>query len=422
MHNRSLRLTPLEVGPVPSGWQIKPIGDVSLKVRNGFVGKSVEHQVDNGGVLYLQGFNIRPGKVELKRNTYVSNEFHLSQPKSQLKPGDVLVVQSGHIGTSARVPDQFPEANCHALIIVDPHREAVDPDFLVNYLNSDIGQRRMQGLFVGSSMPHINTSELSDYRIPVPPISEQRAIAEILRTWDEAIEACERLRFKKIQQATWFRTDLFTGKVRLKGLSGEWRKRPLGAVLTEHGLRSAGTEEVFSVSVHRGLVNQIEHLGRSFAAKETAHYNRVLPGDIVYTKSPTGDFPLGIIKQSNLDHDVIVSPLYGVFTPATRDLGVILDAYFRSPVTVRNYLAPLVQKGAKNTIAITNSRFLEGELNLPLDPKEHRAIAEVIEDANAEIAAIEREMAAYQFQKRGLMQKLLTGDWRVKVGKETAHG
>lgn len=269
-------------------------------------------------------------------------------------------------------------------------------------------------------MPGLNAEALASISLPVPAKREQRKIAEILRTWDEAIEACERLRLKKIEQATWFRTDLFTGRARLKGLSGEWRRCPLATVLTEHGLRRAGTEEVFSVSVHKGLINQIEHLGRSFAAKETAHYNRVLPGDIVYTKSPTGNFPLGIIKQSKLDHDVIVSPLYGVFTPATRDLGVILDAYFRSPITVRNYLAPLVQKGAKNTIAITNSRFLEGELSLPLDPKEHRAIAEIVEDADAEITAIEREMAAFQVQKRGLMQKLLTGEWRVKVDAEKA--
>jgi type I restriction enzyme, S subunit len=116
---------------------------------------------------------------------------------------------------------------------------------------------------------------------------------------------------------------------------------------------------------------------------------------------------------------VIVSPLYGVFTPETHALGVILDALFESPIAVRNYLHPLVQKGAKNTIAITNRRFLEGRLRLPMDPAEQAAIAEVVATTQAELACIDAEIDALTRQKRGLMQKLLTGEWRVKVDPTT---
>lgn len=267
----------------------------------------------------------------------------------------------------------------------------------------------------GHGTGRLDTDLLKSTPLPVPPLPEQHKIAEILRTWDEAIEKLEALRARKKILRTWFRTHLLTGRVRLPGFHGRWEESALSSVLTEHGLKSTGAEEVYSVSVHKGLVNQIEHLGRSFAAKETSHYNRVHPGDIVYTKSPTGDFPLGIIKQSRVADDVLVSPLYGVFTPATNALGVMLDAYFESPATVRNYLRPLVQKGAKNTIAITNRRFLEGKLTLPTDPREQEAIAEIIETSNAELRVIAAEIDALQRQKRGLMQKLLTGEWRVPL-------
>lgn len=110
---------------------------------------------------------------------------------------------------------------------------------------------------------------------------------------------------------------------------------------------------------------------------------------------------------------VVVSPLYGVFTPVTHDLGIILDGYFESPITVHNYLHPLVQKGAKDTIAITNSRFLEGTLRLPVDPAEQKAIVAVFEASHAELAIIEAQIETLTRQKRGLMQKLLTGEWRV---------
>jgi type I restriction enzyme S subunit len=288
-----------------------------------------------------------------------------------------------------------------------------NPDYLYEFLKgSYLAIRRLSN---SGGQENLSAAIISEIRVPLPPLPEQRKIAELLRTWDKAIEKLEALRKANLQRRIWMRSHLFTGRTRLPGFTGEWREVTLGEVLTEHGLQGTGAEEVFSVSVHKGLINQIEHLGRSFAAAETGHYNRVLPGDIVYTKSPTGDFPLGIIKQSKISAEVIVSPLYGVFTPLTQALGVILDALFESPITVRNYLHPLVQKGAKNTIAITNRRFLEGKLRLPMDAAEQSAIAKVVNVSHAELTAIEAEIDLLTRQKRGLMQKLLTGEWRIKV-------
>jgi len=137
--------------------------------------------------------------------------------------------------------------------------------------------------------------------------------------------------------------------------------------------------------------------------------------DIVYTKSPTGDFPLGIVKQSYTKEDVLVSPLYGVFTPKSFDLGVALDFYFSSPARARNYLFPIIQKGAKNTIAITNKTFLSKTLHLPVEADAQKKLGEFLIAAKEEIAVLKSLAEKYKEQKRGLMQKLLTGEWRVKI-------
>lgn len=291
----------------------------------------------------------------------------------------------------------------------------VDPDFLSRVVRSPLFKQHLHRNGGGSSISNLSQKTLAEFSFLLPSLPEQLRIVEILRAWDSALEMLRALRQANLQRSIWFRNELFSGKRRLPGFTDEWREVRLSEVLTEHGLRSAGTEEVFSVSVHKGLVNQVEHLGRSYAANETSHYNRVLSGDVVYTKSPTGDFPLGIIKQSTVDREVIVSPLYGVFTPVTYDLGVILDAYFESPVTVWNYLHTLVQKGAKNTISITNARFLEGKLRLPLDPREQKAIAEVVATSRRELGAIESQIRAVTQQKESLLQKLLTGSVRVGI-------
>lgn len=188
--------------------------------------------------------------------------------------------------------------------------------------------------------------------------------------------------------------------------AGPWEVKRLGEVLTEHKLKSSGREEVFSVSIHKGLINQIEHLGRSFAAASTAHYNRVLPGDIVYTKSPTGDFPFGIVKQNKTGRSVIVSPLYGVFSPVNFALGVLIDAFFESPQRTKAFLEPLVQKGAKNTINIKNDRFLSGTMVLPSIEGEQQKIADCLSSLDDLIEAEEAQLTALREHKKGLLQQL----------------
>lgn len=197
--------------------------------------------------------------------------------------------------------------------------------------------------------------------------------------------------------------------------SQPWKKVKLGEILHEHLQKSSGNEGVCSVSVHKGVVDQIEHLGRSFSATNTANYNLVHYGDVIYTKSPTGDFPYGIFKQSQQKNNVIVSPLYGVFTPSSYALGYILDAYFSYPINMNNYLRPIIQKGAKNTINITNKTFLSRSLFLPTDISEQQAIANVLSTADDEIDLLNKKLILFKEQKKGLMQQLLTGNIRVKV-------
>lgn len=109
-----------------------------------------------------------------------------------------------------------------------------------------------------------------------------------------------------------------------------WGKISLFDVLTERKELNEKLYPVFSVSVSQGVINQIEYLGRSFAAKDTSKYHVVHCGDIIYTKSPTGDFPYGIVKQNYNQEKVAVSPLYGVYVPKNYSIGVFLHEYLKA--------------------------------------------------------------------------------------------
>jgi type I restriction enzyme S subunit len=158
--------------------------------------------------------------------------------------------------------------------------------------------------------------------------------------------------------------------------------------------------------VHKGLVNQIEHLGRSYAAADTSSYNLVRPFDVVYTKSPTGEFPYGVVKQSQLAHNAIVSPLYGVFTPVNKYVGQIIDAFFESPARATRYLEPIIKKGAKNTIQISNETFLSREIPLPLDVDEQEKVAQWLSVQTQLIAAQARKVEVLREHRRALTQRL----------------
>ena len=183
-------------------------------------------------------------------------------------------------------------------------------------------------------------------------------------------------------------------------------KTELSAVLRERNEKNINGYEVCSVSVSQGVVNQIKFLGRSFAAKETMNYNVVKYGDIVYTKSPTGDFPYGIVKRSDIRSDVAVSPLYGVYQPTNDYIGVILHFYFGQPINAFNYLHPLIQKGAKNTINITNERFLENAIPLPNSEDESKRIASILTILQSRIVIELSVLQSYVKQKAYLLSQM----------------
>ena len=155
-----------------------------------------------------------------------------------------------------------------------------------------------------------------------------------------------------------------------------------------------------------GIVNQIAYLGRSYAAADTSHYTVARRFDVVYTKSPLKAFPFGIVKQCKFDGEVALSPLYGVFTPTNPNVGSMIEAYFESPNRSISFLSPLCQKGAKNTLQITNTTFLSGRIPLPKEPVEQQKIADCLSSLDKLIAAQTRKVDAFKTYKKGLMQQL----------------
>ena len=276
------------------------------------------------------------------------------------------------------------------------------PLFLLYWFESHESRMRYMVTGTGIGAGKLDTDTLLSMNVSLPSQKEQDRIISLLQLIDERIATQNKIieKYKSLIQAVIYQKK--TDGIR----KGNWQKTELSKVLQERNEKNINGYDVCSVSVSQGVVNQIEYLGRSFAAKETSHYNVVKYGDIVYTKSPTGDFPYGIVKRSCIKNAVAVSPLYGVYKPINKEIGVILHFYFIQPNNAFNYLHPLIQKGAKNTINITNERFLENSVPLPKTEDETIYIANALTSIQEKIDIEKRLLQSYEKEKQYLLRQM----------------
>ncbi|KAB6246276.1 restriction endonuclease subunit S [Bacteroides xylanisolvens] len=254
----------------------------------------------------------------------------------------------------------------------------------------------------GTKQQNLSYDIIERFNISYPCMEEQKKLIRFISLIDQRIATQNKIIYKLKSLIRGIMVEL-----QKRGLSnGTWKKVLLSNVLTERNELNKSLYPVYSVSVIQGIVNQMEYLGRSFAASDTSKYHVVHYGDLIYTKSPTGSFPYGIIKQSYNQNEVAVSPLYGVYEPKTFSTGVFLHEYFKSELNTLNYLHPLVQKGAKNTINIANQRFLESYVAIPSNANELLAISKLLCSLNTKLEFLQNILKQSQGQKQYLLRQM----------------
>ena len=290
----------------------------------------------------------------LNNNNYISTEnilqnFEGIQYSSSIPANtNVIEYQKGDILLSnirpylKKVWFSDRKGGCSADVFV-LRGDKCDQHFLYYVIASDRFINYVMSGVKGVKMPRGDKSQMEKYAFSIPTNTEQRKIAKFLSMLDERIKLQNKIieKYESLIQAIIY-------KAKMDGISkGTWRRINLCKVLQERNEKNVDERTICSVSVSQGVVNQIEYLGRSFAAKQTNHYNVVKYGDIVYTKSPTGDFPYGIIKRCDIREDVAVSPLYGVYIPLNDSIGVIFAFLFYATKQCLQLFASTHTKGCK---------------------------------------------------------------------------
>lgn len=336
-------------------------------------------------------------------NYHVVEHNDIVYTKSPLKANPFGIIKCNK-GSAGIVSTLYAVYHCNDQVV---------PEYVDYYFGYDRRLNKYLMPLVNIGAKHdmkVNNQDAISGNVVFPEVKEQQKVSDALSLYDvrvsnqlNKIKALEDRRNALIQQ-------IFSQRIRFTDDDGndfpEWEDTMLSDILVERKQKSTGNEEVYSVSVAKGLVNQVEHLGRSFAAEDTSKYKLVKPGDIVYTKSPTGEFKWGIVKQSTIDKDVIVSPLYGIFIPKSDAFGYIIDAYFSSSIRAHNYLITQILKGAKNTINISNDTFLDKSILLPTSEDEITKIKKFARLLDKQLEIEREKLDNIKLVKKGLLQQM----------------
>ena len=289
--------------------------------------------------------------------------------------------------------------------------QGIDPKYLLFYLLSQKHKLLELVDSAGHGTGRLDTDLLKNFPVLLPPLSDQIAIADLLTTWDTAIEKTERLIAAKEKNFQILILGLFEQN------SGKWHQfflRDICEAVTRKN--TVGEVNVLTISAQHGLVSQLEYYNKSVSAEDVSGYYLVKQGEFAYNRSSSGGYPYGAIKRLDASRQGVVSTLYLCFAikpKAPCDSDFLAHA-FEAGVLNRQ-LSSVCQEGARShgLLNITKTDFFDLQISLPTLTEQQR-IAGILSSARQEIDLLKKQAEAYRKQKRGLMQKLLTGEWRIK--------
>ena len=397
-------------------WPLKPFGFV---VKRAQYGVSVSSK--NGGEYpMLRMSNIGDGKVNLRNLVHVSLPTKVAQD-SLLFDGDFLFNRTnslnlvGKAGVFRKRDDDIREfVFASYLVRFFMRKDRIDPAFASEWFETDRAKYRLRALATpGVSQSNINPTTLrTAFEIPLPPLSEQRRVVKLLSTWNDAIQNLENLLTLKAERKRALMYRLLNGRDRLHGFSGEWKERQLGEMVQVKSRPTPKPNTPFlsaGIRSHcRGVFLKPDFVPEDIALTELFELNA---GDLVVNITFAWEGAVAIVPTKA--HGALVSHRFPTYVFNEKEA---CPAFFKHLIQTKRFRfdCGLASPGGAGRNRVLNKKdFLKIKLQCP-GRKEQAAIAEILNASDHELDLHRRQLAAMREQKRGLMQKLLTGEIRVK--------
>jgi len=409
-----------DVGVIPEEWEVMPfIRAVGLYIDyRGRTPRKLGLSWGDGDILALSANNVQMGRIDPDKEAYLGSEklYRKWMVQGECEPGDVLLTMEAPLGNVAQIPDSKKYILSQRVLLIRP-KAWLHRGFLAHYMKGFFFQQQLSLNSTGSTAKGIQRRKLDNLPIGLPRAkAEQEAIAKALSDADALVESMELMLAKKRWLKQGATQELLAGKKRLPGFSGEWETKLLGDCFALVSTRNAElNDNVVTISAQQGLVRQEEFFKKRVASLVLENYYLIERGHFAYNRSYSNGYPYGAIKRLRRYDKGVVTTLYICFSlkPEAASDPTFFEHYFEAGL-LNSGLSTVTNEGgrAHGLLNITKADFLSREIRRP-PLVEQTAIATILSDMDAEIAALEAKVVKARQLKQGMMQELLTGRIRL---------
>ena len=418
-----------KVGIIPDDWEIVNFDELKDKtdrhsITGGPFGSDLKSEhYTSSGVRVIQLQNIGDGKYINKEFVYTSEEKANQLKNCLIYPNEIILAKMAEpVARACLIPsfeDKFLMCSDGIRLLVDKNKFSTK--YVLEYINYDLFRKIAINRSTGSTRGRIGLTDLKTIPLALPPLKEQEKIAEVLTTWDKAItkqtellEAKELLKIALMQK-------LLSGEVRFSGFSDEWEELRLGEI---GEFKTSSIDKI--INENESLVNLInymdvyrnKHIDKNFRCSKTSlkeeQYEKVnlKKGDILFT--PSSETPDDIGHSAVIIEDLpnTVYSYHLVRFRPKKSIDLKFSGYVFNNIDILKEFAKRANGSTRFTLSIKD--FNETKAKLPSLLEQHK-IAEVLSLVDDEINLLKNELEELKLQKKALMQKLLTGEVRVKV-------
>ena len=298
------------------------------------------------GHFYLESNNIKDGQINYNTEVFINDEFYEKQKDKWLHTGDMVMVQSGHVGHAAVIPEELNNSAAHALIMFRNPKEEIEPYFLNYQYQTLKSKKKIENITTGNTIKHILASEMQQFEVDMPELAEQKKIAEYFSGLDHLITLHQRKcdetkKLKKFMLQKMFpKKDAKKPEIRFAGFTDDWEQRKLDDVVEDYVERTMVENQypVLTSSQRKGIVLQDEYFSGDKVSQS---------GNIGYFIIPRGYFAF----RSRSDNDVFVFNRNDVV-----DMGIISYFYpvFKPRGVDSDFLLYRLNYGLENQIKINS--------------------------------------------------------------------
>ena len=231
-------------------WEQRKLGDIYGSIGNAFVGTATPYYAEHGH-FYLESNNVKDGQINHNAEIFINDEFYEKQKDKWLHTGDMVMVQSGHVGHAAVIPEELDNTAAHALIMFRNPKEEIEPYFLNYEYQTDKAKKQIENITTGNTIKHILASDMQEFVVDIPKYEEQKVIASYFCNLDHLItlhqRKCEQTKkLKKYMLQKMFpQNGAKVPEIRFDGFTYDWEQRKLNEVAEKICVGFVGTCEKF---------------------------------------------------------------------------------------------------------------------------------------------------------------------------------